>query len=1019
METKVGCSVKLENVSEVGDIMSRAYFGIIIGSALKAPKGQEILGSQQKKRLHIVLTDASAVILLHLTEILVAAEIMGFRAVIHVGTNEVNVLEIERLVYAKMLNAEVKVLELPDDYDKLDYEGKTKWYEDFVNAQTRDSGYDIPIDVHNTILYGLAGIACCAHEIIAKEDVSAIVVSDVRKDLMFSALEAFTLFAKAYNQRHPEKSIKIIPAGVSPDIRKDDEGEFSWVINYNQCLHETPVFEYMLNLKDCVSEEKVQEFAECKMKGKITKQHFAEFFHIITGCYPTKISLAGDDELSLSSFKKIISQEEKELRKLLKAKLSSFESMGHLEDTSRAQEGEKAIIVEETQLAKGFMTSFKITRTFAGKLGSAGLAAVLAKGADMEKEYELRIPHICVVLCGSSVDVPEMDSIVQWGQIENGELFYVEAILPNDTEVMKKVMSTIAANESNVAEITRNRGSLALDKTSYLFKIGCSDASVRYKTYKALESIEEITITRTTPEITPVKASVHYDPPVKPLALSSKPFEDDDKKYILPKFTIEQITKESCEQAEQRLLDAHLIYFTPIFHSKIYSNICNCNVYLQLDNLQQTGSFKQRGSANAILKGIEESGVKPRHVVAVSAGNHSQGVSLCCRYLKIPCTIVCPKAAPESKMSATKKYGAAVEKEGANFEEALEFGYGVCNKFKATFVHPFNEPGVIEGQSTTAVALHREVPDLDTVLVNVGGGGLIAGVASYLRRLKDYHTHLGKRLRIIGLQGGNVAPLDASKIDKEIYQEGMREYVPKKNLTIADGCNVKEAGGCHDAILHYLVDEYYGVPENYIATAVSHLLISTRTLVEGAGAIGVAALMYGIIKVEPEEKVGIIICGGNINIDHFQQCTMFGMRACGRVLTVDVDVSDSHASLEKIVSIAEACCLRYQDVQYLRSGGRYPAEIATIRLRFSSSSFSSQVDFLIRLVQDMDLEPSVYGKEAIPNYMEVYKRFDDYLKQRKQQKAMQFEQEKEEWYERERARLKELKEKYPKSFLDE
>eukprot|EP00766_Chilomastix_caulleryi_P000022 gnl/Chilomastix_caulleri/1017.p1 GENE.gnl/Chilomastix_caulleri/1017~~gnl/Chilomastix_caulleri/1017.p1 ORF type:complete len:178 (+),score=47.62 gnl/Chilomastix_caulleri/1017:234-767(+) len=177
-------------------------------------------------------------------------------------------------------------------------------------------------------------------------------------------------------------------------------------------------------------------------------------------------------------------------------------------------------------------------------------------------------------------------------------------------------------------------------------------------------------------------------------------------------------------------------------------------------------------------------------------------------------------------------------------------------------------------------------------------------------------------------------------------------------------------------------------------------------------------MMYGLIKVEPSEKVGIIVCGGNINVDHLVQCAMYGMRACGRILTVQADIPDNQSSLENIINIAEACCIRFLDVQYLRSSGNLAAEIATLRVKLSCASFASQNEFLIRLVKELNLVPSIFGREAVPHHRDIYGPFDAALEESQQTKKEMFDGAEREWYGKEMERLHKLRERYPSGFLE-
>lgn len=239
----------------------------------------------------------------------------------------------------------------------------------------------------------------------------------------------------------------------------------------------------------------------------------------------------------------------------------------------------------------------------------------------------------------------------------------------------------------------------------------------------------------------------------------------------------------------------------------------------------------------------------------------------------------------------------------------------------------------------------------------------------------------GKKIRIIGVQAEDVAPLSCSKVT------GRLRYIPTNQPTIADGVNVKVPGGIHDEILFNLVDEYVGVPENEIAATVTHCMLQTRTVVEGAGCVGLAALIYGRIKVKPEEKVAIIVCGGNIDVQRVRQVHELGVRALSRALTVEIRARDDAGQIAKIVDLAAQCSVTIRNIRHSRFTDGMPWDFVSVTLYLWTSSFEGQIRFLNTLVRS-NFDPVIIGRSAVPDADVVYAEFDkcvaDHAQKRRQ-----------------------------------
>lgn len=312
---------------------------------------------------------------------------------------------------------------------------------------------------------------------------------------------------------------------------------------------------------------------------------------------------------------------------------------------------------------------------------------------------------------------------------------------------------------------------------------------------------------------------------------------------------------------------SHLIHkvgrVTPMIQSMFLSrNVAHGEVFLKLENMQLTGSFKFRGAFNKINHLSTEE--KQRGVITASAGNHAQGVALTAHLLAINSTVVMPKCAPIAKQKATAGYGAKVVLHGDNFDEAREFMEKEAQEKGLTIVDPYNDPEVIAGQGSIGIEILNSMWDVDTVIVPVGGGGLISGIAT---ALKSFNPHI----HIIGVQSENVHGMTAS------YRAGhLATYA--KDSTLADGTAVATPGDITFPIVQNLVDEMILVNEEEIATAMKDLLQRTKTVAEGAGALPTAALE--VHKIDSKwlkgKKVVALVSGGNVdleevskNIDHF------------------------------------------------------------------------------------------------------------------------------------------------------
>jgi threonine dehydratase len=306
---------------------------------------------------------------------------------------------------------------------------------------------------------------------------------------------------------------------------------------------------------------------------------------------------------------------------------------------------------------------------------------------------------------------------------------------------------------------------------------------------------------------------------------------------------------------------------TPLYPSETFSRLSGRRVLLKAENLQRTGSFKIRGAYNTIATlGPAE---RAAGVAAASAGNHGQAVAWAAREAGIPATIFMPQDAPMAKVEATRSYGGRVELAGADFEAAVAAAREHVERAGATLIHAFEEPRVVAGQGTIGLELAEQAPEAETVLIPVGGGGLAAGISLALREWNA-------GLRIVGV----------------ICQPG---------YTIADGIAVKERGELTSAILDRTLDDVVEVSDEAITEALVLCLERTKLLVEGAGAVGLAALLAGV--VDGEGPVAVVLSGGNIDATTLISVVRQGLTRAGRFLAVRMLIPDRPGELRNVLDL--------------------------------------------------------------------------------------------------------------------
>lgn len=349
-----------------------------------------------------------------------------------------------------------------------------------------------------------------------------------------------------------------------------------------------------------------------------------------------------------------------------------------------------------------------------------------------------------------------------------------------------------------------------------------------------------------------------------------------------------------------------VIAHTPLDKSQHLSDVLGVPVHLKLENLQRTGSFKIRGATYRLSRLTAEE--RARGVVAASAGNHAQGVALAAKALGIRATIFMPLGVPVPKLLATRGYGADVVLEGATVETPLRLAAEFAERTGAVFIHPFDHPDVIAGQGTLGLELMDELPDLDTIVLGIGGGGLIAGVAA---AVKARAAAEGRTVRVIGVQAANSAAYPPS------LAAGHPLEIPTLP-TIADGIAVARPGDLPFEIIRDLVDEVVTVTEDDIARALLVLLERAKQVVEPAGAVGVAAILAG--KVVASGPTVTVLSGGNIDPLLLQRVVAHGLAASGRYMTLRIPLPDRPGQLAQVSELLAIAGANVIEVLHTRHG---------------------------------------------------------------------------------------------------
>jgi len=345
------------------------------------------------------------------------------------------------------------------------------------------------------------------------------------------------------------------------------------------------------------------------------------------------------------------------------------------------------------------------------------------------------------------------------------------------------------------------------------------------------------------------------------------------------------ISLEKIQDAAKRI--EKVVYHTPFAYAPSLSQKVGNEIYLKKENLQITGAFKLRGAFNKIASLPEEK--RKNGVIAASAGNHAQGVAFSANYFNIPSIIVMPEATPLTKVSGVKEYGGEVVLAGNNYDEAYEYAVNLAKEKGLEFIHPFADEDVMAGQGSIALEMLKEIPNLECLIVPIGGGGLISGIASAAKQLNPH-------IKIIGVTAQGAPAMRLSFLSGSVQDSSFVK-------TIADGIAVRDTSPVTYEIIKEVVDDIVEVDDEEIANAILFLMERHKIVVEGAGAVGVAALLHHKIKFKSPKKIGVVISGGNIDVTMINLIIEKGLLKSNRKMKLVITLIDKPGALQSLTEI--------------------------------------------------------------------------------------------------------------------
>ncbi|MEA2111198.1 MAG: threonine ammonia-lyase [Campylobacterota bacterium] len=391
------------------------------------------------------------------------------------------------------------------------------------------------------------------------------------------------------------------------------------------------------------------------------------------------------------------------------------------------------------------------------------------------------------------------------------------------------------------------------------------------------------------------------------------------------------ITLKTVQEASQRIAD--VVVKTPFSHAPLLSQVSGANVYLKKENLQVTGAFKIRGAYNKVsLLSSEE---RVRGVIAASAGNHAQGVALSAQHFEIPAVIVMPESTPLTKVNGVKYFGAKVILAGSNYDEAYAYAMSYSQEHNLSFIHPFEDDAVIAGQGTVALEVLESCEALDAIVVPMGGGGLISGIAVAIKALNP-------RVEVIGVSASGAPALKNSfELKRAVDSTSVR--------TIADGIAVRDTSTTTlDYILEH-VDRVISVDDEEIASAILFLLENQKLVVEGAGSVGIAALLHGKLPNLKGKNIAVVLSGGNVDVTLLSVIIEKGLIKSHRKMKLIVTLVDKPGSLMRLTELLKELSANIVQIAYDRTSTDldYGDANVTIHLETKGEEHQKQIRELL------------------------------------------------------------------------
>ena len=385
------------------------------------------------------------------------------------------------------------------------------------------------------------------------------------------------------------------------------------------------------------------------------------------------------------------------------------------------------------------------------------------------------------------------------------------------------------------------------------------------------------------------------------------------------------------QEARERITDA--VRVTPMEYSYTFSERTGAAVHLKLENFQRTGAFKIRGALNRIT--TLSAAQQDAGVVTASAGNHAQGVALAATRAGVDATIVMPEHAPISKVKATRRYGGRVVLDGVDYEEAQARAHEIEREEGRTYVHAFDDEMVMAGQGTIGLEILEQQPDVETVIVPIGGGGLISGIATAIKTQQP-------DVRVIGVQAEGASSVIDSLAAGEI------RAIDSVN-TVADGIATRSVGEQPFEIIQERVDEVVTVSDEEIALALTLLLERSKTLVEGAGAVALSALLEDRFEYDDDEVIVPALCGGNIDMNVLTTVILRGMIQLGRYLKIRTVLHDQPGALEGLIEIIADKEANIYEIHHERASREIGMSDTSVELELETHGPEHAADLLATL----------------------------------------------------------------------